>query len=689
MYSLKYKFVTPFLLITTFLLLSGCSGSGGSSSGPETNNTQESEYLIGGTVSGLSGSGLVIQNNGSDNLIIESNGAFEFPATLLSTEQYDVTIFTQPNYPGVTCNITNGTGIVNSNADIDDIYISCNQQIPVLTIDYETKSLEFSWTTVAKADYYLVHENVDGSSGFNQLSGELVGSSFDLQIPSYGRLNASYMISACNTFGCVDSVDEFPTTLNSVIGYFKASNTDFNDHFGTDVVLSDDGTTLVVSARGESSDATGADGPQMNDNSLDSGAAYVFVRQGDTWAQQAFLKPSNTDDSDSFGLYIALSADGNTLAISAPEESSGATGINGDEADNGESGSGAAYIFVRTNNVWSQQAYIKASNTERNDEFGSSIALSSDGGILAVGARSEDSNATGIGGDESNNDESRAGAVYIFKRSNQEWSQQEYIKASNTDAADNFGHALSLSGNGQTLAVGAYLENSESTGVNGSQTPNDIFSRGAAYVYVSNNDNWSQQAYLKASNTDTGDLFGQALSTSDNGNTLAISAHQESSNATGVNGVQSNNDAANSGAVYIFERESGVWSQSAYIKASNTELGDQFGYDVSLSNSGETLAVSAFKEDSSSLGLEGGQLNNDALNSGAVYVYKKSDQTWSQQAYVKATNTYSDDRFGVSVSLAGDGKSLVVGADYEDGQSSGVGGSQSRLFGESGSVYLY
>lgn len=678
--------VLIFLFISYLLLLSGCGGGGSSDS--EKIETPQPEYSIRGSVSGLSGGGLVIQNNGSDSLAIESNGSFEFSSTQLATEQYNVTILSQPNLPGITCAVSNESGVI-GNTDIENVSISCSEEVPELSINYDIKTLEFSWIEVSKSDYYLVFENADGTSGFDQLSEEITSLAFNSQVSSYARLDANYIVSACNAFGCVDSAENSPLSLNDAIGYFKASNTGFNSEFGSDVALSNSGTTLIVGARGERSDATGVNGEQLGGTSYDSGAAYVFFRQGNSWAQQAYLKASNADDSDAFGSSLAISADGNILAVSAPEENSIATGVNGDEADNSETSSGAVYIFVRSNNIWTQEAYIKASNTERNDEFGSSIALSSDGATLAVGAWKESSNATGIGGDQTNNDQSASGAVYIFKRTNQVWTQQEYIKASNTDSGDRFGNAVSLSGDGLTLDVGAISENSSSAGVNGSQTPTDIFTRGAAYVYTYSNDTWTQQAYLKASNPGVGDFFGQAVSLSEEGNTLAVSAHQESSNATGIDGDQLNLDASNSGAVYIFERESGVWAQSTYIKSSNTELGDQFGHALSLDGSGETLAVAAFKEDSNSVGLDGDQLNNDDSNSGAVYVFQKNNEDWSQIGYVKATNTYSNDRFGVSVSLSGDGNSLAVGADYEDGQSSGIGGSQSRLFGESGAVYLY
>ena len=95
-------------------------------------------------------------------------------------------------------------------------------------------------------------------------------------------------------------------------------------------------------------------------------------------------------------------------------ESSSATGINGDQGNVLSSNSGAVYVFTRAGTAWSQQSYVKASNAETVDVFGESVALSSDGNTLAVGARLEDSVATGIGGNQADNTASNSGAVYLY-----------------------------------------------------------------------------------------------------------------------------------------------------------------------------------------------------------------------------------------------------------------------------------
>ncbi|MGB7452956.1 MAG: FG-GAP repeat protein, partial [Lysobacterales bacterium] len=129
--------------------------------------------------------------------------------------------------------------------------------------------------------------------------------------------------------------------------------------------------------------------------------------------------------------------------------------------------------------VWSQQAYLKASNPDDGDAFGNSVAISK--GWLVVGARREESNATGVDGDQSNNFSSDSGAAYVFTRATGAWGQQAYVKASNTEARDNFGNWVAISGD--TLVVAAHHEDSNATGVDGDETNNLAGYSGAVYMF--------------------------------------------------------------------------------------------------------------------------------------------------------------------------------------------------------------
>ncbi|MCA8942477.1 MAG: integrin [Planctomycetes bacterium] len=384
------------------------------------------------------------------------------------------------------------------------------------------------------------------------------------------------------------------------------------DWFGASVAIS--GDTIVVGAWQENSNATGVDGNQTGFASA-SGAAYVFVRSGTSWSQQAYLKASNTGAGDHFGTSVSISGD--TLVVGANREGSSSTGVNGAEGDDSAPSSGAAYVFERSGSAWSQAAYLKASNTEASDGFGSSVAVS--GSTVIVGASFESSGADGVGGDQSDNSAQDAGAAYVFVRDGAGWSQQAYLKASNSGGGgafggDEFGTSVSISGD--TAVVGARWEDSAATGVDG---PDNNFAQraGAAYVFERAGTTWSQQAYLKASNTEAFENFGESVSIS--GDTVVVGASWEDSSASGIDGDQIDNGSPESGAAYVFTRTGATWSQSAYLKASNTDASDLFGSSVAVSAS--ALVVGAHDEASSSTGVDGDESDDSAADAGAAYVF--------------------------------------------------------------------
>ena len=408
----------------------------------------------------------------------------------------------------------------------------------------------------------------------------------------------------------------------------------------------------------------------------------------DPIAQQAYLKASNTGVFDSFGDSVAVSED--TVVVGARTESGNGMGVSPpSQADNSAEFSGAVYVFGRVGGTWSQQAYLKASNTDAADQFGYSVAVS--GGTVVVGAPFEDSNGIGVNPpSQADNSASFSGAAYVFERIGGAWSQQAYLKASNTGAdeilGDIFGYSVAVSGD--TVVIGALQEGSNGTGVNPStQNDNSAFGSGAAYVFERVSGTWSQQAYLKASNTGAGDNFGWSVAVSRD--TVVVGAPFEASSGEGVNPpFQADNSAFASGAVYVFERVGGEWSQQAYLKASNTDAADVFGWSVAVS--GETLVVGAAGEASNGEGVSpSSQADNSAPNAGAAYVFERSSEVWSQQAYLKGSNSGEDDLLGLAVAISGD--TVVVGAPRED--SSGTGMSPSSQADNSapnaGAAYVF
>ncbi len=335
----------------------------------------------------------------------------------------------------------------------------------------------------------------------------------------------------------------------------------------------------VVAARFE---AAGADLRLVVE---DEGARYPLTI--DPVAQQAYLKASNPGAGDGFGgnsgAGAGIAVSGDTVVVGAYKEDSNANGVNGDQTNNDALESGAAYVFTRSGGVWSQQAYLKASNTGAGDFFGFSVAVSGD--TVVVGAIFEGS---------------RSGAAYVFTRSGTTWSQQAYLKASG--AGGQFGRSVAVSGD--TAVVG-------STDAN------------AAYVFTRSGTTWSQEAFLN--NNVAG--FGDAVAVS--GDTVVVGAV---------------GDGGNAGAAYVFARSGTTWSQQAYLKASNADMHDFFGRSVAVSD--DTVVVGATNEDSNATGVNGDEADNSAISSGAAYVFTRSGTTWSQQAYLKPSNTRSGSLVG-------------------------------------------
>ena len=461
-----------------------------------------------------------------------------------------------------------------------------------------------------------------------------------------GTATASYSIDVTRQFA-----GDFAQTA-----YIKGSHNQSRDYFGTSVAI--EGDTLVVGAYGEDGSSRGVNNGDLADNGASqSGAVFVFTRDAaGTWTEKAYIKSSNSDAGDEFGRAIAL--DGDTLAVGTYREQSASTGINSDQTDNSLLNAGAVYVFTRdaTGN-WSQQAYIKASNTSDQDWFGGTFKLGLSGDTLAVPAINEDTIATD------------SGAVYVYVRDgNGNWSEQAMLKASNAAAGDQFGISLAIEGD--TIVVGSQSMEGH---------------RGAAYVFSRDaNGNWSETQILTATHRDPEDFFGVDVAIS--GGSIAVGAQGEASASRLINGDETDNSAPFAGAVYVFERDSGgAWTQDAYIKASNADAGDYF---TTVALSGDLLVVGARIEDSSASGVNGNQDNNTLSGSGAGYVFVRDQNgTWSQRSYIKASNPDSNDQF---FGPATDGNTLVFRAIGEDSAAMGINGIQtdnSALW--AGAVYVF
>jgi hypothetical protein len=319
-------------------------------------------------------------------------------------------------------------------------------------------------------------------------------------------------------------------TLATELKKLTASDGVPGDLFGYDVALSEDSNTLVIGAQED--DANGH---------FNLGSAYVFVRAGNDWIQQAQLLPDDGAPADSFGQYVSIS--GETIVVGSPEAN-----VNGFHQQ------GAAYVFVRNGTVWTQQQKLIA-NDGQGDEFGVAVI---DGDTIAVAAHNAD-----IDG------KVNQGAVYIFVRNGTTWTQQHKLTTLDGQAHDQLGERIALSGD--TLLVGGvHLDIGSNT------------DQGAAYVFVRNGTTWTQQQKLVASDGAAGDQFGRSVAV--RGNYALIGASSDDQDANG-----------NQGSAYFFARNGATWAQLQKLTAADGAAGDQFGVSVAIQ--GTTLAVGALFAD--------------------------------------------------------------------------------------------
>ena len=229
------------------------------------------------------------------------------------------------------------------------------------------------------------------------------------------------------------------------------------DQFGHSTAMS--GDTIVVGAPGKTNPFYGYFG---------FGAAYVFVRDGGGWVEQAKLIADDaiTLGGGFFGYSVAISGD--TIVLGAMRD------------DDSGHDAGAAYVFVRSGTTWSQQAKLKASDGDADDEFGISVAV--DGETIVVGAHEDDD----AGSD--------SGSAYVFVRTGTTWSEQVKLVASDASSPSHFGIAVAVSGD--TALIGAKF---------------DAAFFGSSYVFVRSGTMWSEQSKLLASDGASGDEFGNTL----------------------------------------------------------------------------------------------------------------------------------------------------------------------------------
>ncbi len=410
------------------------------------------------------------------------------------------------------------------------------------------------------------------------------------------------------------------------------------DYFGISVAI--DGNTALVGAH------------RGNEPFADGGAVYIFERTGENWNQTTKLLAPDGANFSYFGFSVGL--DGNTAIVGATRD---------DEAGND---AGAAYVFVRDQFGWTQQAKLIGNNTKAEDNFGYAVAVDGDfaivtsprnrgtgaayiyeregtrweqkrnririrmipidhDGATAFGVSVVISGETAvIGATGAIVGEEEVGAAYIFTRNEPPfWNQHTKLVASDRQGGDGLGFAVAMSGN--EIIAGAPRHSAGGP------------SSGAAYIFQQNEEAaWAETAKLSDGETASDDEFGTAV---------AISAN------IAVSGAQQNDDLApNAGAAYVFERSGQLWLQEAKLTAEDANAGDLFGNAAAIS--GETIVIGAPGVDDA------------GPEAGAAYVFVRAVEEWVQQAKLIGTDLGMFDRFGSTVAVHEN--TAIIGAYGKD-----------------------
>jgi hypothetical protein len=525
-----------------------------------------------------------------------------------------------------------------------------------VTAGANLKELTFDWDPVPGAGTYRLLKRERPGEAFTRIGDPIPGSRTRVGVFVAAHLfnwdATRYAIAACNSAGCTRSapIDPKPLMLD-VIGYVKASNTEpvtlpgsQFDNFGHHTAMSTDGSTLVVSAPGESSSASGVNGDQFNNDSPMSGAVYVYRRDGRRWRQEAYLKDLVDAPFMSFGSgggggqgALAISGDGTWLAVGAQAETV-----------NGVAAAGRVYLFFRdASGTWTVHSVLTAPALAGRIFFGSSLNMSEDGTLLKVSVL-----IPGNGFEVQTTSE-----IHFFERSGMTWTLVDTLP---TLFPEWDCRQSGMSGDGLTLIVVCHSElilgdrlvtlkriggewvrvNEFTLGPSNVNQPVALDHHATRMATVEattsnfvilhgwNGSEWVREVALPApaAAPGEGDTWGFPVVFSRDGRVAAIA--DLFSRVAGVGVMKSftrNATGLAEGAVLIYRRapDCPTWRLRSVLKAPNAEdtREDIFGSSVAMSGNAKYLAIGAQFEDSNARGIDGDRTNNDSNDAGAVYLY--------------------------------------------------------------------
>ena len=375
--------------------------------------------------------------------------------------------------------------------------------------------------------------------------------------------------------------------------------------FGYNVEISDDGTTALIV-------------PIVTASQPSPEPVYVYVIEGGQWTFQQKITSPEGDSKSGFGSDIALSGDGSTALVGAPDavtSSFGTTPLR----------SGKVYVFTREGGNWLLQDKLKTSVKNGDDELGASVSLSNSGDTALIGV-------------QQNSVVSKPPyQCVVFTRNDSSWTQEDKLSTNDVVSGDRFGSEVALSGDGSTALISAKFKDiANSTSI------------GTAYIFTKDGDTWSQQQKLTGDSKQKWGPFGISVSLSDDGATALIGSRSTNTETSGIEE-----------SAYVFSRNNGEWSQERILVTDSDAARQNNSLPVALSDDGTTAVVADIYE---------------AESTGAAYLFSNVNGTWSQQQKL-TVDINEPGIFGSSVAVSGDGNTILAGSSFEnteDGNQAGA-----------------
>lgn len=609
------------LLISVFvILINGCGG--------------DSSFTLSVNVAGLGDGSVDVKSSEGELITINRDGKYLYNNDFNSAALANVAIIKQPS--AKICEITDS--FVDDTLREKTVNIRCyGEPMPAeLTVSYGTKKVILEWVDSSQYTSYSVLVDKDGidkdGSDFERYSNNIEGKTFEFSINVYEYIGASLKVESCNPLGCVESdVSNLSSSLVEAIGYVTPDNDEDKYLFGSAIAISADANIVAVGA--------GVKVVSNQNLSRRYKSVYVYsVDEAGNWGQIDYLTPSDAVDVSSFGSAIAVSGDGNTIAVLAYGDTSAERRqgfiyvytrqsdgkwlvqytVKSDDVTSSGFGptmtiSDSGEYVVTTQQdlnynyitVWKvvvvklleqdsyELTYLNSPTVRPDSSFGNALSISSNGEVLVVGANSDDKVLVTLGGSSNDTEVIEElfayGGAYVYEQSDEQWVNTAKLKSASPSYDALFGSAVTVSGNGQHIAVGSPLYSLDA---------------GKVDVFSNVNSNWMNTKLLQspvslqeppvAAGEDT---FGASLDFNADGSTLVIGASTDSGGDSGIsNRSLVTSHMSRSGAIYVYRMQGEYnWEQHSYIKAKQVSDRELFGRNLAISETGTIVVSSGYQ----------------------------------------------------------------------------------------------